>query len=284
MAPGRKPGPAAGAPTGSRGAGRGPTRTGQDCSRTRSNLPEPARLPVNFATFESAARLEWERIPVAYKAGVDGLVVERDARAHPDRPDIYTLGECVTEAWPSDFGGPDTVRSWVVLYYGSFLRLSRKDPGFDWQGELWETLTHELRHHLESLADDEALVAIDYAMDESFKRRDGEPFDAGYYRSGEDLGDGWFRVEDELYVERPIDLVGGEARFDLEDTTYRITVPPRTENVAFLDVVDGLPDDAPPLTLVAVRPAGLRGVLRALMRRGTADVLQAEVRAEPVDS
>jgi hypothetical protein len=91
-------------------------------------------------------------------------------------------------------------------------------------------------------------------------------------------------VEDELYVERPIDLVGGEARFDLEDTTYRITVPPRTENVAFLDVVDGLPDDAPPLTLVAVRPAGLRGVLRALMRRGTADVLQAEVRAEPVDS
>lgn len=256
----------------------GTTRSGSD--------PVPPNRPatVNFRTFESAAQREWERIPDAYKAGVDGVVVERDARAHPDRPDVYTLGECVTEAWPSDFGGPETVRSWVVLYYGSFLRLSREDADFDWHGELWETLTHELRHHLESLAADEALVGIDYAVDEAFKRRDGEPFDAGYYRSGEDLGDGWFRVEDELYVERAIDLEGGEVRFDFDDAAYRVTVPPRTGNVAFLDVVAGLPDEAPPVTLVAVRPAGWRGVLRALLHRGEANVFQADVRAEPIAS
>ena len=80
---------------------------------------------------------------------MDGLVIDRQARPHPRTRDIYTLGECVTEAYPSDFGGPDTVRSAVVLYYGSFLRLSRLDPAFDWSEEIWETLTHELRHHLE---------------------------------------------------------------------------------------------------------------------------------------
>ncbi|MGH7505187.1 MAG: metallopeptidase family protein [Longimicrobiales bacterium] len=108
---------------------------------------------MTFDVFERHARSEWDRIPDRYREGIDGLVVERDAKPHPDAPDVYTLGECVTEAYPSDFGGPDTIRSAVVLYYGSFLRLSRLDETFDWEEEVWETLTHELQHHLESLAD-----------------------------------------------------------------------------------------------------------------------------------
>jgi hypothetical protein len=114
---------------------------------------------VQFDEFEQRARDEWERIPAEYRQGVDGLVVERRAQPHPSLPDVYTLGECVTESYPSDFGGPDTIRSAVVLYYGSFFRLARLDEEFDWEHELWETLTHELQHHLESLASEDALAS-----------------------------------------------------------------------------------------------------------------------------
>ena len=31
-----------------------------------------------------------------------------------------------------------------MLYYGSFLELSRIDAEWDWEGELFETVTHEV--------------------------------------------------------------------------------------------------------------------------------------------
>jgi hypothetical protein len=129
---------------------------------------------VRFEAFEERAWEDWERIPEDYKHGVDGLLIERDAKPHPELRDIYTLGECTTEAYPSDFGGPDTIRSYVVLYYGSFLRLSRLDPDFDWEEEIWETLTHELRHHVESLAGEDALIQDDVEVSQHFPRREGD--------------------------------------------------------------------------------------------------------------
>ena len=71
---------------------------------------------MDYAGFERFARDVWETIPVAYKAGVDGLVIEPSANVHPEHPDVYTLGECITEEFPSQYGGPDTTRSAVVLY------------------------------------------------------------------------------------------------------------------------------------------------------------------------
>jgi hypothetical protein len=49
----------------------------------------------------------------------------------------------------------------VALYYGSFVAVGDGDPSFDWEDEAWETLTHELRHHVESLAGDASLIAQD---------------------------------------------------------------------------------------------------------------------------
>ncbi|HUF14062.1 MAG TPA: hypothetical protein VMN78_13240 [Longimicrobiales bacterium] len=135
--------------------------------------------------FEELAFAHWHRIPEEYKQGVDGVRVLRRSKAHDELPDVYTLGECVTEAYPSDYGGPDTTRSAVVLYWGSFAALAELDADFDWEDELWETLTHELRHHLESLAAEDALEDVDYAADENFKRYEGEPFDPFFHRSGE---------------------------------------------------------------------------------------------------
>lgn len=143
---------------------------------------------MRFREFEELAFEHWERIPEEYKEGIDGVRVLRRAKPHGALPDVYTMGECATETYPSDYGGPDTIRSAVVLYYGSFAALAELEADFDWEGELWETLTHELRHHLESLAAEDALEGVDYAADENFKRFDGEPYDPLFYRSGERVG------------------------------------------------------------------------------------------------
>src|SRR5690606_38204115 len=140
---------------------------------------------MDFSTFETRAREMYREVPEHFLEGIDGLEVSRRTEAHPTLQDIYTLGECLTEQYPSEFGGAGEVRSIVVLYYGSLLALSRLDEEFDWEGELYETLTHEVRHHLESLATEDALEEIDYAEDQNFRRREGERFDPAFYRAGE---------------------------------------------------------------------------------------------------
>ncbi|HSJ08613.1 MAG TPA: hypothetical protein VK928_01840 [Longimicrobiales bacterium] len=228
---------------------------------------------MTFDEFERAAYADWERIPEAYLAGVDGLVVERKAVPHPSLPDIYTLGECLTESYPSDFGSADTTRSLVVLYYGSFFRLSRLDPGFDWEGELWETLTHELQHHLESLARDDALGDMDYAADENFRRYEGEPFDPFFYRQGVPE-DGWLRVEDEYFLE----LAGseGELEFEWRGRRYVADAPRERAAVTLVTITGGVSDAPTALHLVLVRPRSPLGILRDAFTGRTPDVIETE--------
>ncbi|HEX7117521.1 MAG TPA: hypothetical protein VF212_01955 [Longimicrobiales bacterium] len=242
---------------------------------------------MTFEAFDRLARRYWGEIPDAYKEGVDGLVVERRALPHPTLADIYTLGECVTEAYPSEYGGPETIRSAVVLYYGSFRRLSRLDPEFDWEDELWETLTHELKHHLEWLADEDALEALDFAVDENFKRVEGEPFDPFFYRSGEVAAEGVWKVERDYFLEReyaPGAAPAGAARFVWHGRAYRVAVPESLGDVCFITIEDGL--DEPPdgeVCLVLVRRQPLREALASLFRRRAAAVVEAAGRAEPAE-
>ena len=112
---------------------------------------------MRYADFDRAARRAYKEIPPEYLEGVAGLVVSREAMPDPILPEVFTLGECLTEDHPSAYEGPETTRSTVILYWGSFRAMAQADADFDWEGELWETLTHELRHHLESLAGDDAL-------------------------------------------------------------------------------------------------------------------------------
>ncbi|HSJ07163.1 MAG TPA: hypothetical protein VK936_10690 [Longimicrobiales bacterium] len=234
---------------------------------------------MTFDEFEAAARDEWDRIPAEYRDGVDGLVVERAARPHPELPDVYTMGECVTEAYPSAFGDADTIRSLVVLYYGSFFRLSRIDTDFDWRGELWETLTHELQHHLESLAADDALVGMDYAADENFKRYEGEAFDPLFFRQGVPE-DGWTRVDDEYFREySPAD--GPLLHFEWRGGRYVADAPEPGAEVTFCTVVDGVADPPSALVLVVVVRRGLLASLQGLLRGGAARVADIDVAARP---
>lgn len=233
---------------------------------------------MTFEEFEQRAWQEWERIPAEYRAGVDGLRIERAALPHDALPDVYTLGECATESYPSEFGGPETTRSVVILYYGSFFRLSRQNPEFDWEVELWETLTHELQHHLESLAQDDTLVDMDYAADENFRRYQGEPFDPFFFRHGAPAAGGWLRVEDEFFLEmeRTAEPV---AEFDWHGRRYTVDVPTEPADVLILTVTAGVADPPGALHVVLVRRTAWMQALIRVLRPRAPDVIEREVTA-----
>jgi hypothetical protein len=236
---------------------------------------------VTFEEFERRAGQEWERIPSEYRSGVDGLRIERAALPHASLPDVYTLGECTTESYPSDFGGPETTRSVVVLYYGSFFRLARQDEEFDWEVELWETLTHELQHHLESLAQDDSLGDMDYAADENYRRYDGEPFDPLFFRHGVPAADGWRRVEDEFFLE--LERAADEyVEFEWHGRSYRVAVPEEPADVMILTIGDGVRDAPGALHLVLVARARWTETLLRLFRPRAPYVVQDEVVATAI--
>ena len=240
---------------------------------------------MDFADFERHARRAFEDIPDRYREGIDGLIVSRDAPAHPTLPEVFTLGQCLTEEHISDYGSPETTRSVIALYWGSFGALARMDSAFDWKGEIWETLTHELRHHLESLAGDDALEAVDYATDETFKRRDGLAFDPWYYQQGESLGGGVFVVEHDYYLEQlwsESDFAGAEAvEFEWRGTRYRLPRPDRLGDVHFVFVgaVGGGPET---LELVLIRRRSWWEDLVRLTGVSRPVVLESDVEAEPL--
>jgi hypothetical protein len=245
---------------------------------------------MTFEEFEREATAVWEEIPDTYRSGVDGLVLERKHQAHPTIEDIYTLGECLTESYPSGWEGPETTRSVLVLYYGSFRRLSAMDPEFDWRYEIWETITHELRHHLESLAAEDALEDVDFAMDENFKRLRGEPFDPFFFRAGEPVGPGMYQAERDFFIELEYAGEPGAAvEFDWQGRPAVAPVPEELGDVTFLQVVsllEGEEETLDPdleLCLVLVRRQGLLRGMSRWLRREPVDVVQVEVTAERVD-
>lgn len=237
---------------------------------------------MKFQEFEAAARAAFADIPEEYREGVDGLVVSRETIPHPTLPQIYTLGQCLTEDHPSDYSGPDTTRSLIALYWGSFRALAALDPDFDWGGELWETLTHELRHHLESLAGDDALEGVDYAADQAFNRHEGLDFDPWYYQYGEDIGGSVYRVEASHYLEqiwRQDDFERADSiEFDWYGERFRVPKPEALGDVHFV-WPRGLDKGSETLELVLVRRRGwwedakrLIGASRPLVYESEAEV------------
>lgn len=192
---------------------------------------------MDLETFRAAAGDMWQEIPAAFREGVEALVVEEQAEPHPELPGIWTLGECFTDHWPSAYAGEGDVRSRVVLYHGSFERVSRGDPAFDWRAELWETLLHEVLHHREFAAAEDGLEDYDRAMDENFRRHAGQPFDPGFYRLLPADQGGAFRLESETFVETEVDPEETEARFVWRGRKYDLSVPP-TGDIMYVNPVN----------------------------------------------
>ncbi len=237
---------------------------------------------MTFDEFSRVAQEVFQGIPAPYREGIEGVTTVERVETHPELPDVVTLGECLTQDYHSDWQGPETTRSRVILYYGSFRQIAQDDPDFDWMGELRETLTHELKHHLESLADEDALEAMDYAVDEAFKREQNEPFDPFYFQQGEPLGEGKYRVDDEVYIERVLKAEEfdnlEEIEFTWEGQDYRIPRPEKLGDVHFV-VVEGTD---PCLQLVLVRRASLRRRLVGALRSESPVVLESGAEARRV--
>jgi predicted Zn-dependent protease with MMP-like domain len=236
---------------------------------------------MKFAEFQATAERAYREIPERYKQGIEELVVSRDAVKHPELDDIYTLGECLTDSWPSEWQGPETTRSSVVLYWGSFKNLAAKDSEFDWEGEIWETLTHELRHHLESLAAEDQLEQVDYAADQGFKREDGLPFDPWYYQHGDPEGAGVYRVEEQVFIEQVWENGAFEAAreigFSWAGRRWAIPRPERLGDVHFVLVV-GAPE-AELLELVLVRRRSWWDQVKGALAASAPEVLESEAEA-----
>lgn len=176
-------------------------------------------------TFREVAAGMWSEIPGVYREGIEALVVEENAVEHPEFAGVYTLGECLSQEWPSGYGEVADVRSRVVLYHGSFRQLDRRDPAFDWHAEIWETILHELLHHREFAAGERGLELYDRAVEENRRRHAGRPFDPDFYRLLPVGPEGAMRLGSEIFVESEAPASSDRAVFEWRDRRYSIRVP-----------------------------------------------------------
>lgn len=127
---------------------------------------------MTYEAFVDLVERLWEEVPESFKRGLQGVHVLPQAKPEPGLEGVWRLGEYLDPGPPSALGGFEGLGRHIALYYGSFLQVA--GPGFDWEGEIWETLLHELRHHLESLAGRDDLVQEDLRRLDAF-RRGGRP-------------------------------------------------------------------------------------------------------------
>jgi Zincin-like metallopeptidase len=212
---------------------------------------------MRVGDFEAMVRHLCEEVPPDFLDGVSEIVVSPRTVPHPERAEIFTLGECIP--LPVQVGsGVEGVQSRIVLYHGSFAALARQRSGFDWRQEAWETLSHELRHHLEWRARAPDLEDFDWAVEHNFARHDGEPFDPTFFLSGELQPNGSYRVEDDVFIDCIVRSVPETISFEWDGRQYHAVVPTDAELPCFL-LVDGLsnlPDGD--LVLVLRRKPGVR--------------------------
>jgi len=238
--------------------------------------PHKGGVVVRFDDFRSLVERLERDIPPEFTGGVVAVEVSPKALPHPIRAEVYTLGECIPLEWS---GSGADLQSRVVLYHGSFQALAKLSEGdFDWRAEAWETLTHELRHHLEWRANVAALEAYDWAAEENFKRHEGEAFDSAFYKSGERVADGVWKVDDDIFLERGV----GSGEWDAPEIgwhgrRYRVSLPTGGRLPLFL-TLEGLAEPPPgDAVLVIPRRASLLDFVRR--PRVTSEV----VIVEPVD-
>lgn len=237
---------------------------------------------MQLSDFRSLIHRLLGEVPSAYLDGIVAVDVSPKTVPHPIRGDVYTMGECIPLEWSGD--GAE-VQSRVVLYYGSFEALAHR-RGFDWRREAWETLTHELRHHLEWRARVDDLEAYDWAADQDFARHEGQPFDPTFYRSGEQIEEGVYKVEDDVFVEvsrARRTRVGGvpprTAAFVVtwHGVRYRVSIPVGISRPAFV-ILQGL-RNPPPGQAVLVLPKRITPL--DIFRRSVP--IQVSVMVEPTD-
>jgi predicted Zn-dependent protease with MMP-like domain len=231
---------------------------------------------MDSGSFEAMVRQMADEIPEEFLAGITEIVVSARTVPHPVRPEVFTLGECIPLAIEGE--GAEAVQSRVVLYHGSFRALAAVDPRFDWREEAWETLTHELRHHVEWRARRDDLEAADAASEANFARQDGAPFDPLFFQDGEHHGGGLYRVDHDWFIDHRVHRLPAEVVFPWQGRRYRVAVPAMTSLPAYL-AIDGVASPPAGALIVVVRR---RPRLTDLFRSSTPSAVS--VRAVPLDA
>lgn len=113
-----------------------------------------------------------DEIPAKFMRGLQAVLALEEEHPEPEYEDVWRMGEYLDIGPDAFLGGSEGIGRHVVLYWGSFRHIAAADPDFDWEEEIWETLTHELRHHVESLAGDASLIDQDEIDARSFPKRE----------------------------------------------------------------------------------------------------------------
>lgn len=98
-----------------------------------------------------------DSFPEAFYEALNGSVLLLpDVKLDPQAPDLYLMGAYCC----------DQLGRHIELYYGSFAELAKEEAWSEdeWRKELWDTLSHEFTHHLESLAGEWGLEEKDEAF------------------------------------------------------------------------------------------------------------------------
>jgi hypothetical protein len=235
---------------------------------------------LTFADFRTMVDHLARDVPREFRDGIVAIDVSPKAVPDPVRGGVYTLGECIPLEWS---GNGANLQSRIVLYHGSFAALARPHAGeSEWRHEAWDTLAHELRHHLEWRADIDALEAYDWATEQNFARGDGHPFDPAFYRSGERLAAGVYKVDGDVFIEKDHRELGGGTTAGLEVTwhgqRYRVPWPPGARPPLFLTLKGLLALPTGDVVVVVLRQPSLMD-----FRRRRPAVAQHVAAVEPLD-
>lgn len=208
---------------------------------------------MNFAAFERRAGEIFKAIPSQYRQGISGLFVHPEKTAHPLIEDYVTLGECVTDPATIAFASASSeIRSQIHLYHGSFADLASREPDFDWEGELHETILHEIQHDLEERAGVDPLGDHDRVEEHNERRRAGLPFDFFFYRGGESFSPGEYWVGSDAFlevelstkeIERRRQADQGKLRVHWSQDELEVDLPASPKPVQFLPVEGGWEDE-----------------------------------------
>ena len=126
---------------------------------------------MSFEEFQRLIEQMVAEIPPEFMEGLQGVHVIEEVKEEEGYDDVVRMGEYL-DPGPADFlGAGEGLGRHVAIYYGSFATIAADDPDFDWEEEAWETLTHELRHHVESLAGEDFLVQDDVEQAKAFPLR-----------------------------------------------------------------------------------------------------------------
>ncbi|NLG08489.1 MAG: hypothetical protein GX560_04460 [Deinococcales bacterium] len=126
---------------------------------------------MTFERFRAMVEEMVAEVPDEFLRGLQGVHVLPEERLEEGYEDVFRLGEYLDPGPEAFLGAGEGLGRHIALYHGSFAAIAAAEPGFDWEEEAWETLTHELRHHVESLAGEDFLVQDDELRAESFPRR-----------------------------------------------------------------------------------------------------------------